>query len=586
VLRRKRWEIQASVPATGALGPPLFPPELAQILRNRGVTTSEEADRFLRMEPPAQCDPLRLTGVRAAVDRILRSLKLGEKIAIYGDYDTDGVTATALLVCYLRSRGAVAFPYIPSRLDEGYGLNPGALRMLKQEEYGLVITVDCGIRSLEEAQQARQMGLDLVITDHHEPLAELPDALAVIDPKIPGDSYPDKGLAGAGVAYKLAQAVEAHLVQGQTNAGANLEEYLELVAVGTVADLAPLVEENRFLVGSGLAGLNAASGPRNLGLRKLMEDASLRPGQVTAGSIGFVLGPRLNSAGRVEHAMSSYDLLVTESPEVATELAARLSAWNRQRQQITRTVTSRARDQVLSLREGETGGGLPFFVFASDPSYHPGVIGLAASRLSEEFYRPVAVVAVDLQSGLARGSARSIPEFELIRAFDQCKELLLQHGGHAAAAGFTARVEALPALQARLEALARAELAPRALEPRLKADVVVHLPKLQELASWLKRLEPCGQGNPQPVFVTPRVQVVSKRAVGGNGSHLMLRLGEGNATLDAIAFGRGPDVSRLPDEVAVAFRLEEDEFAGVRRLRLNVLDLGEPDPGELLPAAG
>jgi single-stranded-DNA-specific exonuclease len=224
------------------------------------------------------------------------------------------------------------------------------------------------------------------------------------------------------------------------------------------------------------------------------------------------------------------------------------------------------------------GRELPFFVFACDSSYSPGVIGLAASRLSEELYRPVAVVAVDLQDGLAKGSARSIPEFHLTHALDDCEDLLIRHGGHAAAAGFTVHLEDLPALQARLESLARAELALRVLEPSLQADVVVSLHKLPELASWLKRLEPCGQGNPHPVFVAPRVRVVSKRAVGSDGSHLSLRLEEGNTTIDAIAFGRGSDAIQLPEVVAVAFRLEEDDFSGVNRLRLNVLDLGEPGP--------
>lgn len=586
VLRRKRWVIRERLPASVASGLAQLPSELAQVLFNRGVTTPEGADRFLRVETPADSDPMRLNGVGAAVERVLAAIRSAEKIAIYGDYDTDGVTATVLLVRYLRECGALAFPYIPSRFEEGYGLNTGALRKLKEQGYGLVITVDCGVRALEEAQAASQLGLDLVITDHHEPLAELPSALAVIDPKIPDNSYPDKALAGVGVAYKLAQGVEMELRRWPARRGLSLEGYLELVAVGTVADVAPLIGENCSLVHAGLVSLNASGGPRNLGLRKLMDASSLKSGKVTAGAIGFVLGPRLNSAGRVEHAMTAYSLLETDAPQVATQLAALLSSWNCRRQQITRTVTSHARDQILSSTSGERGRELPFFVFASDPSYSPGVTGLAASRLSEEFYRPVAVLAVDLQDGLAKGSARSIPELHLTQVLDECGDLLIRYGGHAAAAGFTVRLEDLPALQARLERLARAELGARVLEPSLQADVIVSFHKLPELASWLKRLEPCGQGNPQPVFVAPKVRVVSKRSVGSDGSHLSLQLREGETTLDAIAFGRGSDAIHLPEEVGVAFRLEEDDFSGVNRLRLNVLDLGDPGAGELVAGAG
>jgi single-stranded-DNA-specific exonuclease len=586
VLRRKRWFLRRplSPDKSGDLG--CIPPTVAQILRSRGVTTAEQAERFLRMEPPVNSDPMMLTGMQAAANRILSSLRAGEKVAIYGDYDTDGVTATALLVRYLRGWGAAAFAYIPSRFEEGYGLHAEALRKLKQEGYALVITVDCGIRSLEESNVAGELGLDLVITDHHEPLPQLPAALAVIDPKIPANIYPDRDLAGVGIAYKLVQALERQLGPSRGRSDRFLEECLELVAVGTVADVAPLLGENRSLVGAGLARLNTPGGPRNPGLRALMQAASLKPGKVTGGTIGFVLGPRLNSAGRVEHALTAYSLLETDSPDVALDLATQLSDWNRERQQVTHEVTARAREQILAFAARGGEGELPFFLFASDPSYHPGVIGLAASRLCEEFYRPVAVVAVDSENGQARGSARSIPEFHLVQALDQCKELLLRHGGHAAAAGFSVSLADLPRLQGRLQSLAQAELSQQALEPHLDVDVVVHLAELPELASWVKSMEPCGQGNPQPVFVTPQVRVVSKRAVGAKGNHLMLRVAEGKAAMDAIAFGRGPEVARLPEEVSVAYQLEEDDYYGTNRLRLNILDLGEiglggsVDPGQ------
>ena len=403
-----------------------LPRLVVQILYNRGVTSPNQVADFLNSNPPIR-NPLgtpKLKGLDKAVARLRRAIQQREPVAVYGDYDVDGVTATALLTQTLTALGADARPYIPDRVDEGYGLNKEALGKLHGEGVRVVVTVDCGIRSPQEVAFGSDLGLDLIVTDHHSVATDVPPALACINPKQNDCPYPFKDLAGVGLAFKLAQALL--LVERWTKGQAPLsdDDLLDLVALGTVADLAPLVDENRALVQRGLIRLNAA--PR-AGIAALMQASGARPGAVDATTIGYTLGPRLNAAGRIEHAMAAYRLLITDDAAQARELAVELDQRNRERQRLTRETHDKARELALA------GDPTTPLLFAADPNFRAGVVGLAASRLTEEFYRPS--IVVEQGQVESRGSCRSIPEFHITRALDECAELLIRHGGHAAAAG-------------------------------------------------------------------------------------------------------------------------------------------------------
>jgi single-stranded-DNA-specific exonuclease len=500
-----------------------------------------------------------------AVDRLLSAIEQGEKIAVYGDYDVDGVTATTLLVQVLERLGAQVEGYIPNRFEEGYGLNKEALKSLFEKGVSLVVTVDCGIRSLAEAEEARRLGLDLIITDHHHPAAELPGCLATINPKQQGCSYADKDLAGVGLAYKLAEG----LIAAQRERGPALPvavsaaEYLDLVALGTVADLAPLVGENRYLV---RAGLRCLRQPLRAGTLALMNVAGLNIGRMTATDIGFMLGPRLNASGRLESAMAAYNLLRTSDRMEAGKLAQQLDNQNRERQTLTRQIQSRAEELAL-VEEAE-----PLLLFAVDESFNSGVVGLAASRLTETYYRP-AVVA---QRGeeFTRGSCRSIPEFHITAALDQCEDILVRHGGHAMAAGFTVRNENVAELAARLKAIAQETLSGQDLRQTLAADADVQISELDyELMKFLDLLQPTGYGNSPAIFVSRNLQVRSSRAVGKDSSHLKLAVSDGWATCDAIAFRKGEWLGKLPNRIDLMYTFELNEYNGRTSFQLNVKDL-------------
>jgi single-stranded-DNA-specific exonuclease len=471
-----------------------------------------------------------------------------------------------LLVETLRALGANVRSFIPHRVDEGYGLHIEALDELAEQGVRLVITVDCGIRALEEVAHAMAHGLQVIVTDHHSVGPALPPALAVINPKQPGCPYPFKELAGVGIAFKLAQALlRSHRRLPVTDrvTALNEDDLLDMVALGTVADLAPLQEENRALVQRGLVRLNEGQRP---GLISLIQRSGLQLGQIDATAIGFGLGPRINAAGRLAHAMAAYELLMAQYPGEADKLADELNELNRQRQQITAETQEAALQ--LALAEGDD---VPLF-FAASPDFLEGVVGLAAGRLSEEFYRPAVVVAVGKTR--SRGSARSIPEFHITEALDQCHDLLERYGGHAAAAGFTVANENLPLLSQRLKELAAAALAGQTLQPTLFIDAEVDLGELnRSLLEWLGRLEPFGYANPAPVFMTRRLHVINSRAVGAKRSHLKLYLGDGRVRWDAIAFRQAAWLETLPQRIDVAYHLELNEWNGQQRLQLNVVDL-------------
>lgn len=555
----KRWHLAAPITPDAETALNRFHPITRQILFNRGLSTTAEADRFLRAAPPDVTDPFLLTGMETAVERILYALQHREPIAIYGDYDADGVTATALMVQTLTALGAEVRAYIPDRFEEGYGLNNDALTRLKNDGIQLVVSVDCGIRSLDEAAHAKTIGLDLIITDHHTPGEELPKAFAVINPKLPGDAYPDKELAGVGTAYKLASA----LVSRCPHPNFTVEEVHDLVALGTVADLVPLIGENRNLVRAGLRRLRA---PQRQGILSLMGVASITAARVMATDIGFSLGPRLNAAGRLESALSAYELLTTRDVFRAGQIAQYLDNQNRERQKLTRDMQSLA--ESLAIPDGQT----PYLLFAAHATFNAGVVGLAAARLTEQYYRPAIVAHQDADH--TRASCRSIAEFHITAALDQCRDLLIRHGGHAAAAGFTVANENLPALVARLQQIAADRLSGEDLRPIIYADAEVNLADLNmELLKELDYLQPTGYGNPDPVFVARGVKVVNARPVGRDGSHLKLTLGDGKKVIDAIAFKFGSWHPNMPPRVDVAFTFERNEYQGYVSLQLNVRDL-------------
>lgn len=556
----QRWDVKPPLSAAARAALAAYPPVVAQVLFNRNITTAEAAERYFSGQLSHAGDPAQLLNLPLAVDRLQRAIRAGERIVVYGDYDTDGVTATALLVQVLRAMGGEVQPYIPIRDEEGYGLNVEAMGKIKADGAHVVVSVDCGVRSLAEADEALRLGLDLIITDHHEPGPELPRAFAVVDPKQPGETYAAEALAGVGLAYKLAQG----LIRSWPSRPIAASDVLDLVALGTVADLAPLTGENRVLVRQGLASINRG---RRLGLKALSDIARLRLGQIDAGSIGYSLGPRLNAAGRLESALAAYELLTTASPETAADLSQLLESQNRDRQALTRSTQDRARELALAA----PGDGL--LLFAADPDFKSGVVGLAAARLTEEFYRPAVVATRGAEE--TRASCRSIPEFHITEALDQVSDLMLRHGGHAAAAGFTTRTADAAEVEARLKAIATKQLSSLELRPTQRIDVDnVPLNTLTgELLDLLRQFEPCGHGNPTPVLASRGVKVEETRIVGADGKHAKLKLTDGWMTFDAIAFGQAQGLGGLGQHVDVAYNLEWNEYRGEKRLQLNVRSL-------------
>ncbi len=560
--RDKRWIIPPLITPEADSALEAFPQPLRQILFNRGFASDAEARAYLNAKADFNTNPFQMTGMQAAVDRIHLAIQNREPIAIYGDYDVDGVTATALLVQALEMLNADVRGYIPNRFEEGYGLNNEAMDKLKADGVKLVISVDCGIRSPDEALHAQTIGLDLIISDHHHPAeGDLPPALAVINPKQHGDVYPDKDLAGVGIAYKIAEA----LFSGKSDEmKARLTELLDLVALGTVADLAPLVGENRILVRRGLRQMKQT---KRQGLFSLAAVAEITLAKVNAGNIGFSLGPRLNAAGRLKEALAAFELLTTRDVFRAGELAQVLEMQNRERQKITRLMQAQAEEIALS--EGDKN----FLLFAAHEGFNSGVVGLAASRLTETHYLPAVVAAKGPQE--TRGSCRSIPEFHITDALDQCTDLLVRHGGHAAAAGFTVRNEKLAELVSRLKEIAKEKLAEQDLRPTLMADAEVSLTMMRpDLIKILSYLEPTGYGNRDAAFVTRNVRVKSARTVGAEGKHLKLTLeDESKYSHDAIGFRLGEWQKNMPPRVDILFTYEVNEFNGRVGYQLNLKDL-------------
>ena len=554
----KRWEVASPPPAEALQELSGYPDILRRILYNRGFRTHEQARTFLEAQPPSGTDPTNLIDLPKAVDRIKFAIQHRENIVVYGDYDADGVTATALLSMALKALGAEVREYIPNRFDEGYGLNLEAMSILREQGSDLIITVDCGIRSWEEANYSLTAGMDLIITDHHYPLDILPQAYAIINPKQMGDNYPEKNLAGVGLAYKLVDL----LFKSVPNP-LDPREYLDLVALGTVADLVPITGENRSLVRNGLEYLRQ---PRRQGIMALIGVSGLSPARITATDISFTLAPRLNASGRLDSALASLNLLTSQNLKEAGQLAQWLEIQNRDRQKIMRDIQTNAEQKII------VSDKIPLLLFAADPEYNAGVVGLAASRLTEQYYRPSIIASIG--DKYTRGSCRSISEFHITQALDQCKDILEHHGGHAAAAGFTVRNDLLQTLIDKLLIIATEQLDEKDLRPKIFAEAEIPLSDLKpDILKSLEWLQPTGMGNPAPIFMSRGLKVTRQKAIGADGAHLKLTVTDGKITYDAIAFRQGYWIAQLPPLIDLMYTFELNEFNGQVSLQLNVKDI-------------
>jgi len=562
-----RWQVSPPAPPSFRQRYPDLALPVVQALYNRGLTEPAQLQTFLGDDPLSLLgNPFELRGMSPAVDQVRRALKQRHPIAVFGDFDADGVTGTALLTQTLRALGGQVIAYIPHRVREGYGLSVTALDHLADKGARLVITVDCGITSVDEVAHARRRGLNVVITDHHHVPEQRPPAQAIVNPKQLHERRPWSDLAGVGLAFKLAQALlRVERRQSLARAPVTLSErdLLDLVALGTVADLVPLTGENRALVRAGLEVLNQDPRP---GLRALIAKAGLQLGRITAGHIGFQLGPRLNAAGRLDDASVSLRLLLCTDEREAEALADKLDRRNRERQQLTKEAQKRARQAVL---DEET---LPYLLFVTGADYPAGIVGLVASRLTEEFYRPSVVVEVGPAE--SRGSCRSIGEFHIARALEACDGLLERHGGHAAAAGFTVRTAKLDDLCQQLQTLAAQELADVELSPTLVIDGAVQLADMGGATyQQLQRLAPFGMSNRRPTFVSYGVTVQSHKTVGQEGTHLKLTVADDATKWDAIGFRLGHLAESLPNRVDLVYTLDANEWKGKEFLQLVVKDL-------------
>lgn len=539
-------------------------PALASLLVNRGVRDGSSARRFLSSSLADVRDPFLLKGMDGAVGRLVLARCRGETVCVYGDYDVDGVTATALLTSFFRQIGIRCFYFIPNRLEEGYGLSEDGLRRLA-EKAQVVVSVDCGVSAVAEAELAARLGLDLIITDHHTPGPVIPSACAVINPLQPGCSYPFKSLAGVGVAFNLMVALRGRLREEGVFAGGgepNLREYLDLVALGTIADVVPLTEENRIFVKYGLRELSTSVRP---GVKALKEVAGVT-GSVSCGAVGFRLAPRLNAAGRLEDAARGVELLLETDPVRAAAIAVELDAGNAERQAIEREILADA----LALVEGNPDmAGRKSIVLASD-AWHPGVIGIVASRMVEIFHRPTVLIA--LKDGEGRGSGRSIPGFHLYDALDACAEHLLRFGGHRYAAGLSIDESTLERFIDRFEEVSAGLLSPDDLVPVLRVDAELSPQEVTtDLVDVISSLEPFGPGNPEPLFMLRCAEIEEQRPVGNN--HLKMRLSKGGRIFDAIGFNLAKKGPRLSGAADLVFSLGWNEWNGRKSLQLTLKDI-------------
>ncbi|MGA9773247.1 MAG: single-stranded-DNA-specific exonuclease RecJ [Blastocatellia bacterium] len=534
---------------------------MATLLVARGITDSEAADRFLNPSISYLHDPFLMRDMREAVTRIMRAIELKEKILIYGDYDVDGTTSTVILKKALSIIGADVSYYIPERLKDGYGLRDDAMKTAKENGYHLIISVDTGIRAQQVVEHARSLGLDIIITDHHLPEAGLPRANAVLNPKRPDCSYPNKNLAGCGVAFKLAQALLS-----ETGHERLTESFIKIAAIGTIADIVPLVGENRVIAKYGLTGLKQ---PNNHGLRALLEVAGITGKTVSCFDVGFRIGPRINAVGRMAGASAAVDLFDAPDLETAMRLAVVMDEQNAARQLIEADILK----QVMSKIESDTLLRDSHVAVIAGEGWHRGVIGIVASKVVDHLYRPAIIISIE--NGVGHGSGRSIQAFHLLDGLESCSDLFDRFGGHSHAAGLAMRADRIDELRARLNQHARSVLTDDDLIPVIHTDY--HLPlKLASLETVeeITRLEPFGPGNPQPVFESHGAQIVSAPRV-LKEKHLKFRVQQSSRWLDCIWWGAGNRAGDMfpGDRVSLAFTLSENTYNNNTQVQLTLRDL-------------
>lgn len=560
---RSRWILppEPEPGAVAALAEALRLPEtVCRLVAARGYTDPDDAKRFLRPRLEQLHAPSTLMDLDRAVERLAHAIRHDEPILVHGDYDVDGMCSTTIMLRTLRSLGARAEAFIPQRLRDGYDLTDAGVRAAIDAGARVVVTCDCGTSAIGPVQRLQAAGVDVIITDHHLPGGPLPEAFATINPKRPGCPSPDKDLAAVGVAFKLALAL-VRAFGGNENA---VFEMLDLVALATVADIAPLRGENRVFV---RYGLRLMSETRNVGLRALIRAAGLDRKPLTAGRVGYILAPRLNAVGRLDHALRGVELLNAEHEADANRLARDFEELNARRQEIDRQTLEVAVRMVEALDLDETYG-----IVLAGEGWHPGVIGIVASRIVEQFGRPAILIALDGDEG--KGSGRSIAPFDLHAGIGQCRDLLIRFGGHRSAAGITIARDRVADFAARFNAAARAVLTPDDLVPEVRADLELPFDAATEqLESLLRHLEPCGAGNPSPVLVARGVSLAAPpRTVGKNGLRLVLQ--GGGHTLTAIGWGMAERKAELDlaRPIDVAFRLDRDEWNGESRLQARLTD--------------
>ncbi|MFC7393220.1 single-stranded-DNA-specific exonuclease RecJ [Scopulibacillus cellulosilyticus] len=532
-------------------------PFIGKLLLGRGIAETAQAETFINKDEQAFYDPFLMDGMKEAVDRIHKAINDHESILVFGDYDADGVSSTSLLVRALRELGADASFYVPNRFTEGYGPNIPALEKAKEQGIGLVITVDTGIAAVEAARRAKELELDYIVTDHHEPPPELPEAYCIINPKKPGCPYPFKSLAGAGVAYKLAHALT----------GEQPSDLLALAAIGTISDLVPLVDENRLIASKGLDIINQGS---FIGIEALLSVSSIeRP--VDSEHIGFGIGPRLNAAGRMDHAGPAVDLMLTNDPASANQLALDLDNLNQERKSVVDQMTR----QALKQAEKQYDKGQKFFVIAGE-NWHEGVIGIVASRVVEKFYRPTIVFSINPETGLAKGSARSIEGFDIFQALSGSRDILPHFGGHPMAAGMTVASENLYLLSSRLNKYSDVMLTEDILTPLTTVDCECNVQDITiDVIQELNILAPFGVENPKPKFAIKNAHISGLRKIGKNQNHLKLAFTDNESSLDGIGFYLGDKYDQMTPDVQVSAvgQLSVNEWNGFRKPQMLVEDI-------------
>ncbi len=540
-----------------------IPAVISQILINRGINTYDKAKLFFRGTKDQLYDPFILRDMKKAVERIKQAIERNEKILIYGDYDVDGITSVSTLYLLLKQLNADVDFYIPHRVQEGYGLTTSGIDEAAKKGVKLIISVDCGVTAIKEVAYAKQLNIDVIISDHHEQGPDLPDAYAVIDPKCKHSTYPFHELAGVGVAYKLGQA----LVQNMNKDSDMMDQFLDLVAIGSTADIVPLVDENRIFVKEGLKLINNTQRP---GLKALLKVSGLADKEIGTGQIVFVLAPRINAIGRLGDAELAVKLLTTDDPHQAWEIANELEKENRLRKNIDEETFRNAREIVDSDFDLSRTHGLTL----SKEGWHPGVIGIVASRVVEKYYRPTVMISIDTDVG--KGSARSISGFDIYNAIKQCDDLLIAFGGHKYAAGLTIEKDKIDIFRKRFNEIAKQNLTEELLVPKLKIDAEIRLGNITpRLIQLLKLFAPFGPKNMRPVFQSNDLQVIGTPAVVGK-NHLKFKVRQDGVVFDAIGFNLGELIYRIEpgsQNLDMAYVIEENNYLGRTFVQLRVKDL-------------